>query len=162
MTNYPMHFFCLVSASCGVDTQWSTYPRLLSCGWMQSADTIPVGIPHQFGGPVRDSKTKNYSPEDLYGMALANCFVATFQVFAKNSRVTFEKIQVNASFTIDQNEKKTPYIKKVSFEIGVINANDKARTERLLQKVSENCIIINSVQSEKNFIFKVTEAPKND
>lgn len=37
----------------------------------------------------------------------------------------------------------------------------QARTERLLQKVSENCIIINSVQAVKSFDFSVTKA-KND
>jgi len=133
---------------------------MLSCGWLKTAEALPIAIPQQFGGPSWDHK--NYSPEDLYGMALANCFVATFQVFAKNSRVTFEKIQVDLSFTIDQNEKKMPYIKRISFDIGVINANDKARTERLLQKVSENCIIIASVQAEKTFDFSVTEAPQSD
>lgn len=160
MNSFPMTFSCTASAPCGIDAQGTSHPRMLSCGWLKTAEDLPIAIPQQFGGPSRENK--NYSPEDLYGMALANCFVATFQVFAKNSRITFEKIQVDLSFTIDQNEKKMPYIKEIFFDIGVINANDRARTERLLQKVSTNCIIIASVQAEKTFNFSVTEAAKSD
>lgn len=158
--NYPLTFINSATVEGNKDS-WKTNPEILSCGYVATTPPLSVTIPREFGGPTRgitrEGENSFYSPEDFYGMALANCFAATFQVFAKNSKVDFEKLWVRVLYTIKLNEKRLPVISGLIFEVNLLLADDnkRERASRLLDKVSKNCLIINSINVEKEFRIQV-------
>lgn len=138
---YPMKFGAASKQiRSGIDAQWTTH-RDPNVG-----ETLKVSIPPEFGGPG-----SGFSPEDLYAMALGNCFAATFQVYAKNSKLAFAHLDIQCAISIDQNEKKLPFIKQVTLNVQLHGVENKERAEKLLHKVSQNCILINSVAADKVF-----------
>lgn len=141
---FPMRFRSSAQAKAGVDKTWLTE----TAGSV--VRNLPVSIPAEFGGP-----NQGYSPEDLIGFAAANCYVATFQVYAKNSKLSFERIRVDVVLTIDQNAQKVPEITKAEFVVELIDPDHADRAERLMEKVSKNCIVLNALKVEKTFAFKV-------
>ncbi len=144
MIRYPMSFPVSAETRAGIAANWET--RAPS---MDSA--IPMSIPPEFAGPGG-----GYSPEDLYAAALANCFVATFKVFAEKSKISFEALQVNAVLTVDRNESGAPWMKAVHLEVALSGASDSERARHLLEKTSQSCMILNSVKTEKSFQFTVS------
>lgn len=152
MTNFPMTFRARAATEeAGIHADWGTWPEA-ALQRDSGLTEIKVSIPTEFGGPG-----VGQSPEDLYAMALLNCFICTFQVYSKNSRLTFTQLAGAASLTLDLNDRKMPCVKAVNFEIELLvsSAENVAKADKLLKKVSENCILINSVQAEKTFNFKV-------
>lgn len=163
---YPLRFISTTQYS---DWQWITVPQILSCGFLSIADPLNMQLPQEFGGPVRGTQPENpsglgsesspYTPEDLFGMALGNCFAATFKVFAQNSKLGYGDLLVRVVYVIDLDERGLPHITEAAFDIHLRGVSDKVRAERLLQKVSKSCLIINAVQAEKGFTFTVEEKP---
>lgn len=141
MTNFPMVFGATSKQiRSGIDAQWISHRSPMA------SESIKISIPPEFGGPG-----SGFSPEDLYAMALGNCFAATFQVYAKNSRLSFSHLDIESAITIDLNEKKLPYIRQISINARLHGVDNKDRAKKLLHKVSQNCILINSVQADKAF-----------
>lgn len=98
MTTYPLEFNSETTSASGIQANWKT----------KSSDReSPMAIPPEFNGPGG-----GFSPEDLFNQALANCFVATFKVYAENSKLTFEDLIVNARLIVDHDESKRPVMKE--------------------------------------------------
>lgn len=110
-----------------------------------------MAIPPEFEGPGG-----GFSPEDLYAMALSNCFVATFKVIAERSRVTFGEIRTRSRLIVDRDEAGRPWMSKLELQIEVTEAKDVDRMRRLLEKTSGQCMILNSVKTEIVFDFLVS------
>ena len=79
MLDYPMKFFTVTTANDKAEP-WNTASQHAP---------LDVDIPKEFGG-----NDEGYSPEDLMGMAAANCFVATFKVCARLSKISFDENNV--------------------------------------------------------------------
>jgi len=137
--NYPMTFEARSKGSSGIQSHWKS---------SVNAGEISAAVPAEFSGPGGA-----YSPEDLYAMAALNCFVGTFKVVAQNSKLSFESITGKATVTLDKNEKNLPAIKSIDFHIELTQASDVEKALRLLKKVSETAIVINSLAVEKKFSF---------
>jgi osmotically inducible protein OsmC len=145
MIHYPQHYHVRSSSPAGIQTTWNTRTE----GGGHQGELI-CAIPPEFQGPGGGA-----SPEDLYAMALANCFVATFKVFAEKSSVTFDGIGVEGELTVDRDEKGVPWMAKFHLFAKVSGASDAARVKTLLEKTSRSCLILNSVKTEKTFDFQV-------
>lgn len=133
MIAYPITFETQVSSACGMQQVW----QVQSPQWQ-----APCAIPPEFEGPGGA-----FSPEDLFAQALTNCFVATFQVLAEKSRVSFENLKVKGKLTVDRDELKRPVMRTFHFQIQLFTPSDKARSERLVQKALETGFILNSVKT---------------
>lgn len=144
MVQYPLNFYSKAKAGRGIEGLWE------SRGHEQDQSPIQCAVPKEFQGPGG-----GYSPEDLYGLALVNCFVATFKVFAERSRLDFETLEVSAHLIVDRDEAGTPWMKKITLEIELQGVPDSQKALRLLDKTSGQCLIHNSVKTERVFIFKV-------
>lgn len=142
MIKYPLTFHSASKSGSGITTLWQ--------GAGEGLPSIAMAIPPEFEGPGG-----GYSPEDLYALALQNCFVATFKVFAEKSRLAFTSISVDAELTVDRNENGRPWMAKVALKIKVDGAA-KESAMRILDKTAQNCLILNSVRTEKTFSFEVT------
>lgn len=144
MLSYPMHFKVSSEAPSGIQTIWHTQAAAFS-------EKVNVAIPPEFSGPGG-----GFSPEDLYAMALTNCFIATFKVFAEKSRLNYKNIKIAATLSVDRNEKGQPWMSKVHLEVELSEVAQKENAQRLLEKTSQSCMILNSVLTEKTFDFKIT------
>ena len=144
MIQYPMSFKVSSEAKSGIAQNWETRAESMHA-------PIEMAIPPEFSGPGG-----GFSPEDIYAAALANCFVATFKVFAEKSRIGFEVLTVNATLTVDRNESGVPWMKSVHLAISLEQASDQDRARHLLEKTSQSCMILNSVKTEKTFEFRVS------
>ena len=145
MIQYPLKFEVRSEASSGQNSAWQ--------GIAPAQNThIPLAIPPEFGGPG-----SGYSPEDIYALALQNCFIATFKVFAERSRLEFTKIESQGILTVDRNEEGKPWMAKIDLVFQLHGAKQKDSALRMLEKVSRSCMILDSVKTEKTFQFNVLE-----
>lgn len=147
MIQYPLRFEVAAESGGKVEQSWVTRVPGHSVGEVRE---LTAAIPPEFAGPGG-----GYSPEDFYALALLNCFVATFQVIASKSQLVYSSLSVKGILTVDRNEQGMPWMKHFHLEARIEGARDLERTERLLQKTSQSCLILNSVRTEKSFDFKV-------
>ena len=142
MIRYPQDYEVRSSTGPGMDSRWNALAA--------SGAELTCAIPPEFEGPGGGA-----SPEDLYAMALLNCFVATFKVFAQKSRVDFRGLEASGVLTVDRDEKGVPWMARFKLSATLHGAADGERALQLLEKTSRSCMILNSVKTEKTFEFGV-------
>jgi organic hydroperoxide reductase OsmC/OhrA len=143
MIKYPMKFTVDSQSKSGIQTQWVTHAKGFD-------HEVPVAIPPEFEGPGT-----GLSPEDLYAMALQNCFMATFKVIAEKSKLSYDSISVESDLEVDRDEKGHPWMARLHLNVTLTGALQKENAERLLEKTSKSCMILNSVKTEKTFQYTV-------
>ena len=146
MIQYPLSFTVSASATPNISEVWKTtyYPSI-----GEPVDAT-VAIPPEFEGPGN-----GYSPEDFYGLALLNCFVATFKVFAEKSKLTFNSLKCEGVLIVDRDEKGVPWMRTFKLKATLTGVADPERARRLLDKTSQSCMILNSLKTEKVFEWTV-------
>lgn len=142
MVNYPLVFGVEAWAESGMVGVWKASAA--------EGRQVIVAIPPEFGGPGG-----GFSPEDLYALALLNCFAATFKVIAERSRLVYSEVRLEGSLTVDRNDSGAPWMKHFELRARLAGCADGERGLRLLQKTSESCLILNSVRTEKSFHFEL-------
>jgi len=141
MIQYPLHFKASAQANTGLMGLWSA----------QCSDaTLSCAVPKEFEGPGGA-----LSPEDLFAQALTNCFIATFQVFAHHSKLTFEGLEVDSSLVVDKVDGK-PVMKEIHFQVSLAGASNKDRAQLLVKKAMESGFVLNSVTTKKSFELSLT------
>ncbi len=143
MNQYPMAFNVSAEGTSGIQSAWTTHAE-------KYQHDIPMAIPPEFDGPGT-----GLSPEDLYALALQNCFIATFKVFAEKSRLVFNAINVNSVLEVDRDDKGRPWMARIHIKIKLTGVVQADNAKRILERTSQNCMILNSVNSEKSFDFVV-------
>jgi organic hydroperoxide reductase OsmC/OhrA len=143
MYKFPMIFPVSTSTSKGIESTWTTATT--------TSTDLTCAIPPEFNGPGG-----GYSPEDFYALALANCFIATFKVFAQNSKLEFKKLNIKAELAVDRNEKGFPWMARMNFQVHLEGTENKELAQRVLDKTRQGCLILNSVNTEKHFEFHIT------
>ena len=146
MIHYPLTFDVEAHAASGISTTWSTRAQA------HMTHEIPAAIPPEFEGPGQ-----GLSPEDLYALALTNCFIATFKVFAEKSKVSFREILAQTRLSVDRDEKGHPWMARADLKITLSGASDAERARRLLEKTSQSCLVLNSVRTQKSFEFQLQD-----
>lgn len=141
MIKYPIEFTAKTSALSGINTNWNTEA---------SKKEIVISIPPEFMGPGG-----GLSPEDLFGQALANCFAATFKVYAENSRLSFDKLDINSKLVVDLDEKKRPVMKEFFLNAKITSPSNSEKALLLAKKASESGFILNSVKTICHFQFEI-------
>ncbi len=143
MYKFPMSFQIEAQTPAGSNTTWSTQA-------LSQTDALTCAIPPEFNGPGG-----GYSPEDFYGLALANCFIATFKVFAQNSKLDYRELAVKSELLVDRNDKGHPWMAKMNFKIQLSGVENTALAERVIDKTKMGCLVLNSVNTEKSFEVKL-------
>lgn len=138
MTKYPLFFNATTKATPGLGTTWKS----------NAFDQLPltVAIPKEFEG-----EGGGYSPEDLYLMALTNCFVATFKYSAHKSSLTFSELKVDSRLIVDLDENNRAVMKELHLNTSLSGVEQKEKALRLLTKVEGSCLILNSVKTKVIF-----------
>lgn len=144
MIQYPLRFTASSQATSGIASPWNT-----RVGDGREAN---CAIPPEFEGPGG-----GYSPEDFYALAIANCFVATFKVFAEKSKIIFESLGIDGVLTVDKNDAGHPWLKAMALQVRLsVPGGDRERIERLLTKASQSCLVANSIKTEVTFQFNLS------
>ncbi len=143
MIQYPLKFQVRSSLSSGIASPWTTSVPSFP-------DGLAIAIPTEFEGPGG-----GYSPEDLYALAMLNCFGATFKVIAERSRLTYDSLALDGVLTVDRDAVGAPWMKHFVLSAVLVGPSDPDRSKRILEKTSLSCIVLNSVKTEKEFRFDV-------
>lgn len=144
MSKYPMFFQASAASLAGIQTSWETKA-------FSQAQGVRMAIPAEFDGPG-----DGFSPEDLYVMALQNCFVATFKVFAEKSKLTYGNLRVETELAVDRDGSGRPWMARCIFKVHLEECLQIENAKRILARASESCMILNSVNTEKVFEFYVS------
>lgn len=143
MKQYPMVFEVSAESVSGIQTRWTSQAREFS-------EPVTLAIPPEFDGPGQ-----GLSPEDLYAMALQNCFIATFKVFAEKSRLAYSSIRVHSRLEVDRNEAGSPWMARIHVKALLQGVEQVDNAKRILEKTSKSCMVLNSVNTVKTFEFEV-------
>jgi len=144
MYNLPITFHLTADAVDGIQNSWTTVAG------EDPDQPLMMAIPESFNGPGGA-----LSPEDLYGMAILNCFIATFKVIAASSNFSFENLSTELTIQADKNDKGQLWIARAHLKATLHGASAPDKAERLMQKACQNCLIMNSVNTEKTYEFSV-------
>ena len=125
----------------GIQSLWTTKSK---------EGAITCAIPPEFEGPGGGQ-----SPEELFSLALLNCFFATFKVFAEKSKLAYRSLRASGILTVDKNEQGQPCMKHFSIKVTLEADADRERCMRILEKTSKSCMILNSVVTTKEFTFSI-------
>jgi organic hydroperoxide reductase OsmC/OhrA len=142
MIQYPMTFTTESNSPSGIQSRWQV---------LVSGLEAQAAVPTEFEGPGG-----GYSPEDFYVLALTNCFVATFKVFAEKSKLSFKSLKASGRLTVDRDAGGVPWMKSFHLAVHLDGCAEAEKADRLMKKVSQSCMILNSVKTEKSFEFAVS------
>ena len=144
MIQYPLKFKFTSHASSGVKSLWSSNT--------QDGGNLACAIPPEFEGPGG-----GYSPEDFFGLAVMNCFIATFKVIAERSKLLFLAIDAQGELTVDRDEKGAPWMSAMSVQIKLQleGGQDQGRAQHLLEKTAASCLVARSIKTDVRFYFEV-------
>lgn len=141
MINYPLRFASQSQSSAGVMT-----------GWVSQAGDFAstVSIPAEFEGPGG-----GLSPEDLFNQALANCFIATFKVYAERSRLSFENVSVQTELVVGPDDLQKPVMREFYLRAQIQSPSNSDKALLLARKAAESGFILNSVKTQCHFEFVI-------
>jgi peroxiredoxin-like protein len=146
MVQYPMKFSVSSVSNSGTQEAWTAKAQSLDF-------EVPISIPTEFDGPGT-----GLSPEDLYAMALQSCYIATFKVFAEKSKLSFSSISVESVLDVDRDEKGRPWMARIHIHVQLRGVSQKENALRILEKTSQSCMILNSVNTQKAFQFELSDS----
>lgn len=144
MPKFPLHFEVIATTEEGISTPWdSSAPNL---------PNIQCSIPAEFSGPGGA-----YSPEDLFGLALLNCLIATFKVFCEKSGLHFKKLNAKSNIRMDiDSTTHKMHISEIHTDFTIEGASDSQKIKSTLDKAIADCAISNSIKSGKNFSINIS------
>lgn len=134
MITYPLTFFGSAQAGPGMKESWQT-----GASDFHNSCCVPVEF---------DGAGGHHSPEDFFLLALQNCFVATFKVYAEHSKLTFLSLDVKGELIVDKNEQNRPVMKQLNIHIDLKGASDVNRGRSLIKKALDSGFILQSVKTE--------------
>ena len=145
MINYPLSF----------DSQTLAYPGTRGT-WVTTSQghTSTCSVPEEFlgsGGAL--------SPEDLFNHALTNCFVATFKVYAENSKLNFKSVFAESRLIVEPGVDGKTTMKSIAIHVKITDPSDAQKALLLAKKASQGGFILNSVKTERNFTFEIESNP---
>lgn len=143
MIKLPVEFRSEAEASGNFEQPWQV---------KSGEGTASCAIPVEFGG-----KGGGFSPEDLFLQALMNCFVGTFKVYAKGSRVNFSRLLVKGALTVEQDSARQPVMKIAVLEIDLYGVDRPDRVSILVAKALREGFILNSVKTEIQHTLHIHE-----
>lgn len=144
MIKFPMTFDVEASAAAGISTNWVAQAN--------NSFPIPSAIPPEFMGPGG-----GYSPEDLFGIAIINCLIATYKVYCEKGKVSFQHIKAKAKVRVDKDPASTSFhVSDVKIFIEITGSSDVEKAKKLLETAIKDCAMSNSIKACKSFQTIVT------
>lgn len=132
-----------VHSSYPVSVRWEGERRGLATS-IDGLPALPVASPPSFGGPAGV-----WSPEHLFVLAAASCWMTTFLVVAQNSKLEFGAVDCSGVGTLEKGDDRRYWIPRIVLRprVTVLREEDRERTLRLIEKAEAACLISNSMKS---------------
>lgn len=117
-------------------------------GLATSFDRLPelaVASPPAFGGPQGV-----WSPEHLFVLAAASCWMTTFLAVAELSKLEVADVEAGGEGVLERGEDRKFRIARITLRprVTVRREADRERALRLIEKAENACLIRNSVRTE--------------
>lgn len=141
MNNLPLTFESKASANGHHETPWT-----LQAGAYQATCAIPT----EFGGTGGAA-----SPEDFFLQAAISCFIGTFKVIAKGSKLSFTDLQVSGRLIVDKNDENKVVMKTIHLNINITNPDRADRLQMIVDKAIKGGFILNSIKSEVTYSLEI-------
>jgi len=128
-------------------------------GTASSPDALPVlavAAPPAFGGPAGI-----WSPEHLFVLSAAACWMTTFLAVAEASKLEIAAIDCSGVGTLEKGEDRRFRITRIVLRPTVTLAReaDRERAGRLIEKAEAACLIRNSIKTAVDLDPTVLVAP---
>lgn len=127
-----------------VSVRWEGERR----GRASSSDGLPdlaVAAPPSFGGPAG-----LWSPEHLFVLSVATCWMTTFLAVAQASRLEVAAVDCSGNGTLEKGEDRRFWISGIVLRprVTLVREEDRERGLRLIAKAESLCLIQNSIRTE--------------
>lgn len=120
----------------------------LSSAGMRIIESAP---PKEFDGPGNQ-----WSPEGLLTAAVADCFVLGFRAIATASKFAWTNLEARTQGTLDRVEGKMRFTRfDTHARLHIPPGADVERAKKLLEKAEFNCLVANSLNSERHLTMEV-------
>lgn len=144
MVKFPLKFESEVSSPQGIATTWQAKADQLA--------PIQCSIPPEFMGPGG-----GYSPEDLFGLSLLSCLIATFKVYAEKSNITFQEIKGKVSLTVDKVPSESAFVMtQADITLDLIQPSNAEKAKQLLEAAIRDCAVSRSIKTGKTFHINIS------
>lgn len=143
MIKFPMKFDVFANSPKGINTTWKAGEKDLP--------PIESAIPPEFMGPGG-----GYSPEALFALSIVNCIIATFKVYAERGALSYEKVEGNASLTVDKLPEGGFGMTQIDITLDVTQASHVDNVRKTLEQAIKDCAVSNSIKSGKTFHVNVS------
>jgi len=143
MYNFPIEFEFSSTANDRYSDKWSSVSF--------DFEAIHCDIPKKFKG-----MGNGFSPEELFGLSLLNCFVATYKFYCMQSELTFEKLKARGTLVVDRGEGGKPCMQKFIMVVTLFNVSDVVMAQKLFLEAEQNCFVRNSVKTECDFSLVIS------
>jgi peroxiredoxin-like protein len=129
-------------------------------GVATSADGQPelaVASPPAFGGPAGV-----WTPEHLFVLAAATCWMTTFLSVAELSKLDFAAVEADGEGVLERGDDRKYHIARITLRprVTIRREADRERALRLIEKAENACLIRNSMRSEISLEPEVLAAPE--
>lgn len=139
MVKFPMKFEVEATASSGIQSPWTAQTDKLP--------PIPSAIPPEFTGPGG-----GYSPEDLFALAVVNCILATFKVYAEKANLEFQSVTGKGILTVDKLAGEAGFgMTHIEITLDIKNSKDPGKAKKIMESAIKDCAVSNSIKSGKTF-----------
>ena len=133
-----------VHSSYPVELRWEGERR----GTASSPDglpALPVAAPPSFGG-----HPGIWSPEHLFVLSVASCWMTTFLAVAQASKLEFSAIECPGTGILEKGEDWRFWIPRIVLRprVTILREEDRERATRVIEKSEAVCLISNSMKSE--------------
>ncbi len=128
-------------------------------GLATSVDGLPpltVSAPPAFGGPAG-----LWSPEHLFVLASASCWMTTFLAIAQASKLDYGAIECGATGTLEKGEDRRFWVSKIVLQprVTISSEADRERAQKVIEKSEWACLISNSMRSAVTVEATIDVAP---
>jgi organic hydroperoxide reductase OsmC/OhrA len=112
---------------------------------------IESAPPKEFDGPGNQ-----WSPEGLLTAAVADCFVLSFRAIASASKYAWLSLESLTAGTLDRIDGKMRFTRfDTHAKLHVPAGGDIERAKKLLEKAEQNCLVANSLSSERQLTVEI-------
>lgn len=119
-------------------------------------DAITVATPPEFAGGMPGI----WSPEHLFTASVSSCFMTTFLAIAENSKLQFTAFTCDAKGLLEQVDGKYRMTAVELYpRLTIVNAADREKAERVLNKSEKACLISNSISAAVSLVPEIHVGP---
>ena len=115
---------------------------------------LDIAAPKEFDGPG-----DKWSPEDLLVASVASCLILTFRAIATASKLEWSELSCEVEGILEMVDRKTQFTEiHINASLKITSQEDMEKAVQILEKAENNCLITNSLTSEKHLKTNVTVA----